>query len=343
MHKNLARRGALVLAAMGIALGTAAYASGASAATTSPHSVAGVKALKVALIAPSATNDLAFTQSMYSALKSLQASENLTISVSANEYVVSDAASIIREYASEGYNLVIAHGSQYGSTIEQLAPQFPKVSFAWGTAGATFGLKNVFAYEASSNEGGYVQGYMAALLSKSKVLGICGPIATGDAKLYVDGFAAGAAAAAKANKFKVTAHEVYTGSFSDDSLMATCAKTFVQGDKADVLTGSSQSVVGAIGVAKSDHLAWFGTQWNQSTLAPQNVVSSQVYNWDPILLQMFTAIRGGTLGGATYVIGLGNNGERIQFNSGYKLSPAVKAQGEKLIGEITDGDITVPQ
>ena len=344
MHMNLARRGALVLAAVGIALGTAAYASGASATTASrPHSTAAVTPLKVALIAPSATNDLAFTQSMYSALESLKKSENLTISVSANEYVVSDAASIIREYASEGYNLVIAHGSQYGSTIEQLAPQFPKVSFAWGTAGATFGLKNVFAYEASSNEGGYVQGYMAALLSKSKVLGICGPIATGDAKLYVDGFAAGAAAAAKANKFKVTAHEVYTGSFSDDSLMATCAKTFVQGDKADVLTGSSQSVVGAIGVARSDHLAWFGTQWNQSTLAPQNVVSSQVYNWDPILLQMFTAIRGGTLGGATYVIGLGNNGEKVQFNSGYKLAPAIKAEGEKLIGQITDGDITVPQ
>ena len=341
MHMNLARRGALVLAAAGIALGTAAYASTAAASTAvaRPH----VSGLKVALIAPSATNDLAFTQSMYSALQSLKASENLTISVSANEYVVSDAASIIREYASKGYNLIIAHGSQYGSTIEQLAPQFPKVSFAWGTAGATFGLKNVFAYEAASNEGGYVQGYMAALISKSKVLGICGPIATGDAKLYVDGFAAGASAAAKANKFKVTAHEVYTGSFSDDSLMATCAKTFVQGDKADVLTGSSQSVVGAIGVARSDHLAWFGTQWNQSTLAPGNVVSSQVYNWDPILTQMFTAIRGGTLGGATYVIGLGNNGEKIQFNSGYKLSPAIKAQGQKLITAITDGNITVPQ
>jgi len=340
---NLARKGALVLAALGIALGTAAYASGVAGAASRPHSAAAVRPLKVALVAPSATNDLAFTQSMYSALESLKASENLTIAVSANEYVVSDAASIIREYASQGYNLIIAHGSQYGSTIEQLAPQFPKVAFAWGTAGATFGLKNVFAYEASSNEGGYVQGYMAALLSKSKVLGICGPIATGDAKLYVDGFAAGAAAAAKANKFKVTAHEVYTGSFSDDSLMATCAKTFVQGDKADVLTGSSQSVVGAIGVAKSDHLAWFGTQWNQSTLAPSNVVSSQVYNWDPILQQMFTAIRGGTLGGATYVIGLGNNGEKVQFNSGYKLSPTIKAEGEKLIGEITDGGITVPQ
>lgn len=333
-----------MLTALAVALGVAAFGCGSSTSTTTTtQSSSSVKTLKVALVAPSATNDLAFTQSMYAALESLKTSEHLKISVSANEYVVSNAASIMREYASEGYNLIIAHGSQYGSTIEQLAPQFPKVSFAWGTAGATFGMKNVYAYEAASNEGGYVQGYMAALISKSKVLGICGPIATGDAKLYVDGFAAGAAAAGAANKVTVTAHQVYTGSFSDNSLMSTCANTFVSGDKADVLTGSSQSVVGAIGVASSDNLAWFGTQWDQSSLAPKNVVSSQVYNWEPMLKQMFTAIRAGTLGDATYVIGLGNGGETIKFNPGYSLSPAIKTQAEKLITEITNGDITVPQ
>ena len=343
MHKNLVRRGALVLAAAGMALGTAAFASGASATTVRSHSVTPhVSTLKVALIAPSATNDLAFTQSMYAALESLKGSENLQISVSANEYVVSQAANIIQEYASKGYNLIVAHGSQYGSIIESLAPKYPKVSFAWGTAGATFGMKNVFAYEASSNEGGYVQGYMAALMSKSKVLGICGPIQTGDAKLYVDGFVAGAKAAAMAGKFKVTAHAVYTGSFSDNSLMASCAKTFVS-NHADVLTGSSQSVVGAIGIARSDHKVWFGTQWNQTSLAPSNVVASQVYNWVPILKQMFTAIRGKTYGGATYVIGLGNGGARIAFNPKYHLSASVKAAGLKLISQITLGNINVPQ
>jgi basic membrane lipoprotein Med (substrate-binding protein (PBP1-ABC) superfamily) len=342
MHMNLSRKVALVLCAAGMALGTAAYAGGASATTRTTSAPKAVSTLKVALVAPSATNDLAFTQSMYSALESLKGSEHLQIAVSANEYVVSQAADIIETYAHEGYNLIIAHGSQYGSIIEQLAPRFPKVSFAWGTAGATFGMKNVFAYEAASNEGGYVQGYMAALLSKSHVLGICGPIATGDAKLYVDGFQDGAKAAALAGKFKITAHAVYTGSFSDNSLMASCAKTFV-GNGADVLTGSSQSVVGAIGVAKSDHKLWFGTQWVQSSLAPHNVVASQVYNWAPILKQMFTAIRGGTLGDATYVIGLGNGGEKINFNKGYNLPAKVHTEAAKLIAEITNGDITVPQ
>ena len=56
-------------------------------------------------------------------------------------------------------------------------------------------------------------------------------------------------------------------------------------DGANVLTRSSQSVVGAIGVAKSDKVAWFGTQWDQSSLAPSEVVSCQVYNWVPVLEQ----------------------------------------------------------
>jgi len=170
------------------------------------------------------------------------------------------------------------------------------------------------------------------------VLGVIGPIETGDAKLYVDGFVAGA----KACDPTITDHPVYTGSFSDDSLMATAAKTFVS-DGADVLTGSSQSVVGAIGVVRADHLAWFSTQWSQASLAPSNVVSAQVYNWTPILTQMITDIRSGVLGDATYVIGLGNGGEKIVFNPGYKLPATVKARADTLITDITDGSLTVPQ
>ena len=58
---------------------------------------------------------------------------------------------------------------------------------------------------------------------------------------------------------------------------------------------------------------------------------------------MFTAIRGGTLGDATYVIGLGNGGEKINFNPGYNLSAMVKTEAEKLIAGITLGNINVPQ
>jgi len=68
-------------------------------------------------------------------------------------------------------------------------------------------------------------------------------------KLYVDGFAAAQPPPPKAISQGDRAR-VYTGSFSDDSLMATARRPSCQETKADVLTGSSQSVVGAIGVAE---------------------------------------------------------------------------------------------
>jgi basic membrane protein A len=309
-------------------------AAASALVTTVPTSVAPAGAAS----ATTTLNDLAFTQSMVSALESLKTSYNLQISISDNEYVVSDAANLIRQYAASGYNLVIAHGSQYGSILQALAPKFRKVSFAWGTAGSTFRQPNIYAYQANSNEGGYVQGYMAGMLSKSHVIGVIGPIDVGDAQLYVDGFKAGVLA----QDPKATVHVSFTGSFSDVSLMASAAKAYVA-DGADVLTGSSQSVVGAIGIAKADKVAWFGTQWSQASLAPSQVVSSQIYNWTPVLEQIITGIRAGKLGGATYTISLGNNGEKIAFNPQYPLPAHVKAAAKKIISEIVDGSLTVAQ
>jgi len=311
---------------------------GCGSSKPSPSTSSASHTLKVALITPSATNDLAFSQAMYSAVESLKTKYNLQISVQDNMFVVADAANAMQQYAAEGYNLIIANGSQYGSTVEQLAPKYPKVSFAWGTAGSTFNMPNVYAYQAAANEGGYVQGYMAALMSKSKVIGVIGPIDVGDAQLYTDGFKAGVLAADNT----ATVHLSFTGSFSDVSLMASAAHSYVS-EGADVLTGSSQSVVGAIGVAKSSNVAWFGTQWDQSSLAPSQVVSCQVYNWVPVLDQIFTGIKAGKLGGATYIINLGNGGEKIVFNASYPLSSSVRATGMSVLSKIESGTLTPPQ
>ena len=108
---------------------------------------------KVAVVMPSAINDVAFSQSMYQALKSLQAEmggeDKFEIKYSENMFKVPDATAAIRDYASQGFNLVVAHGSQYGASVEEIAKEFPKVAFAWGTDVNTFGLPNVTAYTAA--------------------------------------------------------------------------------------------------------------------------------------------------------------------------------------------------
>jgi basic membrane protein A len=295
---------------------------------------------RVAVVMPSAINDLAFSQSMYDALVRVQTEmggeAGFEIVYSENMFVVDDAAAAIRDYASQGFDLVIAHGSQYGSSLQEIAPDFPEASFAWGTTVDTFGQPNIFAYEAASQEGGYVNGVLAATLSASKTIGVIGPIETGDAKLYVDGFAAGVAATDPSITVSVT----YTGSFSDTALAAEAATTHIAAG-ADVLTGTAQMVVGAIGKAEENSVLWFGTQSNQTSLAPSIVVASQVYHWEVALTQMIDLIKAGTLGGQSFTINLANGGEVIEYNPGYALPAEAQALADETVAGIADGSITI--
>ncbi len=292
------------------------------------------KMLKIAIVAPSASNDLAFTQSIVDGINAVKKERPIDLAVTDGTFVVEDAAAAIRDYAKQGYDLVIAHGSQYGGSLKEIAKDFPKTAFAWGTSADTFGLPNVSSYEAASDEGGFVMGMMAAALSKKGSIGVVGPIEVGDAKLFVDGFVAGA----KAQNPKIKANVNYIGSFSDVALAAEAARAHMAVG-ADVLTGTAQMVVGAIGAARSKGVAWFGTQADQTELAPEIVVACQVYKWEVILRQILADMDNGILGGKKYAITLANDGLMIEFNPKYKLPDTVTKIGKKAVMDIKSGKI----
>ena len=296
---------------------------------------------RVAIIMPSTITDLAWSQSMYDGLKAVQAEmggeDAMEIAYTENLFQVADAAAALRDYASDGYDLVIAHGTQFGNSMFEVAADFPETSFAWGTAvdtGEDRGLNNVFAYEAQAQEGGYVNGVIATLMSKSDVIGVVGPVEAGDAKLYIDGFVAGV----KATKPDAQVNVSYTGSFGDTALAAEAANTHIAAG-ADVLTGSAQQVVGAVGVAKDAGVLWFGTQSDQTSLAPDVVVASQLYDWTGTLNDMIAKIQAGELGGTAYSLTLENGGLKIVYNDGVEVPDDVKAAADEAIQGIIDGSI----
>ncbi len=287
---------------------------------------------RIAIIAPSASNDLAFTQSIVDAANVLLESGDIgEVAITDNTFVVDDAAVAIRDYATQGFDLVIAHGSQYGGSLQEIAPDFPETSFAWGTAADTFGLANVYSYEAASDQGGRVMGIMAAALSQSDTVGIVGPIEVGDAKLYVDGFKAGVLV----NKPSAEVLINYIDSFSDVALASEAAKSLI-GAGSDVLSGTAQMVVGAVGVAKTEGVLWFGTQANQTALAPEIVVASQVYHWEHMLKELVDKIKDGKLGGELYAITFANDGLVIEYNDGYDLPADVKKLGDDAVQVFKD-------
>jgi len=295
--------------------------------------------LQIAIVSPSTINDFAFTQSIYDAMVAIQdmyGEDMIQFDYSENMFIVDDAAAAIRDYAASGYDIVIAHGSQYGSSLQEIAPDFPDITFAWGTTVDTFGEDNIFAYEAASHEGGYVNGVMAAMMTESGVIGVVGPVETGDAKLYVDGFKAGVEATNPDIEVLVT----YINDFSNVALAAETAETQISAG-ADVMTGTAQMVVGAIGKIQEEGGYWFGTQSDQSSFAPDTVVASQVYHWEVVLKEIIDLHMAGTLGGQSFTINLENDGEVIQFNPEIEIPAEVEQAAQDTIQGIIDGSITI--
>jgi len=138
---------------------------------------------------------------------------------------------------------------------------------------------------------------------------VIGPIETGDAKRYTEGFKAGVLATNPQDKVSVT----WTGSYSDVALASETARTQINAG-ADVLTGTSQMVVGAIGVAQKNGVLWFGYDVDQSPLAPQIVVSSVVVDWTVALRPMIQLIKQGTMGDKIFPLTLANGGLKVVVN-----------------------------
>jgi basic membrane protein A len=332
----------LVLVIAGCAAPAAAPAAPAEESGGGEAAAPAGEPFKVAIVMPSTITDLAWSQGMYDGLVAVQeemgGESAMEIAYSESMFNVADAAAAIRDYANDGYNLIIAHGTQYGNSMFEVATDFPETSFAWGTAvdtGKDKGYENVFAYEANAQEGGYVNGVIAAMLDESGVVGVVGPVEAGDAKLYIDGFADGV----KATNPDIAVNISYTGSFGDTALAAEAANTHISAG-ADVLTGSAQQVVGAIGVAKEAGVLWLGTQSDQSSLAPDIVVANQVYDWTGSIKDMIAKIQAGELGGTVYTLTLENGGLKIVFNDGYATPDEVKAAADEAIQGIIDGSIT---
>lgn len=293
---------------------------------------------RIAALMPSATNDLAFSQSMYDALVAIQeelGEDAFAFTIQDSTYIVDDAAVALRDWAASGdFQLVIAHGSQYGPIVEELAAEFTDVSFAWGTRQDTFGMDNVYSYAAASDEGGYFNGVLAAHLTETGVVGLVGPIEVGDGKLYADGFANGVASVDE----NIDVNIVFIGSFSDVPLATEAAETHIA-NRADVLTGTAQMVVGPIAVAVANDVLWFGSDASQDELSQDIGVAFQIYKWEVLLLDMIANIKEGILGGEYYKLTLENEGLVMEYDKDFEISDELLAVADEVIAGIVSGEI----
>jgi basic membrane protein A len=299
--------------------------------------------VKIALIVESTVNDKGWGQAFHDAIVAVQkkyGSAQIEYSYSEKMKPV-DAGAAARQYVSKGYEIIIAHGAQFKNLILEMAPEFPTVTFAFGTS-AEKSLANVFTYMPQSEETGYVNGIVAGLVTKTNIVGIVGPVDGGDAASYNRGFYLGV----KASNPKADIKIAYTGSFGDYVKAGELAKTQLAAG-ADVLSGSAQQAVGALKAVaelKDKPVWWFAQDTAQLTLPESfKILSGSSYEYAAVVESILAKRKAGILGGESIPLNFKNGGFSFVFNDkvGPVLTPAAKAAGLKALDAFKAGTLVL--
>ena len=282
--------------------------------------------VRVALIVESTVDDKGWCQAMHDAIKTTQKKygNNLVEYSYSEKMKPVDAGSAARQYASKGFDIIICHGAQYKNLVLEMAEEFPKTSFAFGTS-AEIGPKNVFTYMPESEQTGYLNGIIAGKVTKANVIGNVGPVDGGDSARYNRGFYLGV----KAVNPKASIKLAYTGSFGDFVKAAELAHTDVKAG-ADVLTGASQQATGALRAVaeyKDKKIWWLGQDTEQLTMPESfKVIAAASYDYTAVVEGIISKREAKVLGGENIPMNFANGGFVYQFNDkvGSVLTPDIR-------------------
>ncbi len=268
---------------------------------------------KIALIIENTIDDKGWCQSMHDGItEAIAMMPDKKIEYSYSEKMLAvDAGSIARQYVAEGYDLIIAHGSQYKNFVLEMAEEFPDTSFAFGTS-SEIGPDNVFTYMPESEETGYLNGLIAGTLTKANIVGLVSPVDGGDSARYDRGFVMGVQAVNPEAKILLA----YTGSHSDYVKSAEIAHSQL-GNGADIMTGSSQQAIGALrATAESPTAMWLGQDLAQltTTEGQQKCIAACAYNYAAVVVGLVEKIESGVKGGEVIPMNFANGGFIYDYN-----------------------------
>lgn len=299
--------------------------------------------VKIGLIIENTIDDKGWCQAMHDGIVAAQKALPGKIEYRYTEKMKPvDAGSAARQYAAEGFNIIIGHGAQYKNLILELAEEYPNITFAYGTSG-DIGPANVFTYMPESEETGYLNGLIAGLTTKTNIVGYVGPVDGGDAARYGRGFVLGVKKVNPKAKILVT----HTGSFSDYVKAGEFAQSNIK-DNADVLTGASQQAIGALTAVaeyKDKDIWWVGQDIAQiSTAEGYKCIAASSYAYSAVIVDMVGRIEKGVKGGQCIPMNFNNGGFIFQYNDACasKITPQIKEAVSTALDQMKAKPNTIP-
>ncbi len=257
-----------------------------------------------------------------------------------------DREAALRLFAARGFDLVIGVGFIFSSDIEEVARAYPNVHFAGvDFAPGPRGIPdNVAALAFREEEGSFLVGAVAGLMSKTSHVGFVGGMSGPLIRKFEVGYMAGVKEACPS----CVVHSAYAGTtpdaFRDPAKGKALASAQIAAGSDVIYHASGSTGHGVFEAAHDAHVYAIGVDADQAEEMPGTVVTSMVKRGDVAVFDVVRDVASGRFQGGMRVFGLAEDGVDYVHDGPHAaaIPDDVKAKVAELRARIVAGEVKVP-
>ncbi|MGW0036003.1 BMP family ABC transporter substrate-binding protein [Gordonia sp. NPDC003376] len=299
---------------------------------------------KVAIILGGLANDGGFNQYGADAVHNLEKDDKVTAQIRESVHTDADAQAALRQYAADGYDLIIGWGLDFANSVFSVAKEFPQAHFL-ATGSADILAKttaNVETWTYASDQQGYLLGWVAGKAGLSPTAVVDGQLAPFNEITY-KAFSVGLKTT---NPAATELKPVFTGSWEDPALANQATKAQIAAGAKLIVTGAEGYTSGVIAAAKEAGVATIGASATSSSDAAEVNIGSVALDFTPTLAEAVGRVEAGTFGDHGYTSTIANKG--LVFTGYHRVAAApglpadLEAQTTQLAADLAAGKVTIP-
>lgn len=253
--------------------------------------------------------------------------------------------------ASQYGSVVAVVGFEFFDVIQEIAKEFPDVNYIY-VDNEIEGIDNLTTISYRENEGSFLAGAMAAMLTQEtsiegiepgKVIGMVGGMDFPVIRNFKAGYEAGAAYIDP----EIKVETIFAGDFEDPAKGKESALALYSRGADIVFQVAGKTGEGVFEAAKEVGRFAIGVDSDQRYINPDVIVASMIKGVGLSIFETIERIQKGTLeAGKVYHYGIDENGVSLGYGTSDMkqfVTEEMKAKLEEIQKKIVSGEITVPQ
>ena len=312
-------------------------AAGSASSTKSGSTTTAKSDLKVGLITDvGGIHDHSFNETSWKGLEKAKTDFGVEINYLESK-TDADYSSNIESFVDEDYDLIVCVGFKLAEATKKAAESHPDKKFAIIDDASNASLPNVTCLIFKQEQASYLVGYVAGLVTKKNNVGFVLGMASEMMNKFGYGYLAGVYAANP----KATVQQIDANNFADPAIGKTSATTMITNGADVIFHAAGGTGVGVIQACQENKISAIGVDTDQSSLAPDTVITSAMKRVDNAVYDSVKQLVEGTLKGGEVVYDLSKGGVDIAPTTKL-LSEDVLKKVEEVKAKILSGEIVVP-